>query len=509
MKTGYLVGIDIGTSGTKAIIADETGKVLASATKTYPLYTPRPGWAEQDPADWWRAVVDALNEILPKVDKSKLLGVSFSGQMHGLVALDKDMNVIRPSILWCDQRTQKQCDELTAKAGGLDKLLTYTNNQMLTGYTGGKIIWLKEEEPENFARMVRFVCPKDYIRMLICGKAETDVSEASGTGFFDTKNRVWSRELIDIAGLDFSIFPEAHESTELAGHVTKEAAGITGLPEGLDVYYGGGDAVIQAVGSGLVVPGTLGVVVGTSGNVSMGLDRYYDNPKGALQAFCSNEPGAYMTFGCTLTAGGAYQWYRNNLCEDAMRTAAETGRNVYDIMGEEAEKSEPGANGVIFAPYLTGERCPYPDPNARAVFYGLTLGTTRGDITRAVMEGVTYSMKQVADIIGAFSPCKKVFISGGGSSSKLWRQMYADIFDLPVYTRSAASEGGAYGAVMVAGVGAGVWQNLTEAITILSAETETLPNKENQEKYRNAYAIYGDIYPALKAVYDRSAGFGW
>ena len=509
MKTGYLVGIDVGTSGTKAIVADQTGRVLASSTKTYPLNTPRPGWAEQDPADWWQAVTDALNEILPGVDKEKLLGVSFSGQMHGLVALDGEMNVIRPAILWCDQRTQKQCDWLTAQAGGLEKLLSYTNNQMLTGYTGGKILWLRDEEPENFARMVRFVCPKDYIRFRICGAADTDVSEASGTGFFDTRNRRWCRELIDIAGLDFSIFPEAHESIELAGHVTQEAAQATGLPEGLNVYYGGGDAVIQAVGSGLVAPGTLGVVVGTSGNVSMGLDRYYDNPKGMLQMFCSNEPGAYMTFGCTLTAGGAYQWYRNTLCENAIAAAEETGRNVYDIMGDDAESSAPGANGVLFAPYLSGERCPYPDPNARAVFYGMSLGTTRGDMTRAVMEGVTYSMKQVADIIGDFSPCRKVFISGGGSASKLWRQMYADIFDLPVYTMSAASEGGAYGAVMVAGVGAGVWKNLSEAIAILSEETETLPNKENQQAYRNAYALYGDIYPALKAVYDRSAGFGW
>lgn len=505
----YLVGIDIGTSGTKSIVADETGKVVASCTKAYPLYTPRPGWAEQDPADWWKAVVDSLNVILENIEKKDIIGVSFSGQMHGLVALDKDMNVIRPSILWCDQRTQKQCDWITEKAGGLDKLLTYTNNQMLTGYTGGKVLWLRDEEPDNFAKMVRFICPKDYIRFMMTGVADIDVSDASGTGFFDTKNRVWSKELIEIAGLDFSIFPEAHESTELAGHVTKEAAELTGLPEGLNVYYGGGDAVIQAVGSGLVTPGTLGVVVGTSGNVSMGLDRFYDNPKGALQMFCSNEPGTYMTFGCTLTAGGAYQWYRNTLCENAMDKAKETGRNVYDIMGEDAESSAPGANGVVFVPYLTGERCPYPDPNARGMFYGLTLGTKRGDITRSVMEGVTYSMKQVADIINEFSPCQKVFISGGGSTSKLWRSMYADIFDVPVYTMSAASEGGAYGAVMVAGVGAGLWKNLGEAITILKTETETNPDKANQEAYAKAYSVYGDIYPAMKPTFDKSAGFGW
>lgn len=505
----YLIGIDIGTSGTKSIVVDTNGKVVASSTKTYPLYTPKPGWAEQDPADWYKAVVDSLHDILSGIDKADLLGVSFSGQMHGLVALDADSKVIRPAMLWCDQRTQKQCDWITEKAGGLDKLLTYTNNQMLTGYTGGKILWLRENEPDNFKKMVIFTCPKDYIRFKLTGKADIDVSDASGTGFFDTKNRVWARELIEIAGLDFSIFPEVHESTELAGKVTAEAAAETGLPEGLNVYYGGGDAVIQAVGSGLVTPGTLGVVVGTSGNVSMGLDKYYDNPKGALQMFCSNEPGAYMTFGCTLTAGGANQWYRNALCENAIEKEKETGENSYIIMNRDAAESAPGSNGVVFVPYLTGERCPYPDPNARGSFYGLTLGTKRSDITRSVLEGVTFSMKQVADIIDRFSPCKKVFISGGGSVSPLWRQIFADVFDLPVYTMSAASEGGAYGAVMVAGVGAGVWKNLSEAISILKPETETLPNRDNKEAYDKAYSVYSDIYPALKSVYDKSASFGW
>ena len=509
MKKRYLVGIDVGTSGTKAILADENGRVEDSCTRTYPLNTPRPGWAEQDPTWWWQAVKEALAQILSGVDKSAIAGVSFSGQMHGLVALDREGSVIRPAILWCDQRTEKQCAWITEKAGGLDQLVKRTNNQMLTGYTGGKILWLRDEEPEHFQKMVRFICPKDYIRFKITGIADTDVSEASGTGFFDVKNRTWHRELISLAGLDFGIFPEAHESTELAGHVTAEAAAETGLPEGADVYYGGGDAVIQAVGSGLAAPGVLGVVVGTSGNVSMGLDRYYDNPKGALQMFCSNEPGAYMTFGCTLTAGGAYQWYRNNLCEDAMEKARETGENVYDIMGRAAEQAGPGANGVLFAPYLSGERCPYPDANARGVFYGMSLKTTRGDMTRAVMEGVTYSMRQVADIIGDFCPCKKIILSGGGANSPLWRQMYADIFDLPVYTLSAAGEGGAYGAVMVAGVGAGIWKNLGEAISLLQVETETLPNPETQAVYRNAYAAYGEIYPALKPLFDKTAAMGW
>lgn len=504
-----LIGLDVGTSGAKCIAADEDGRVLASSTQEYPLSTPKPGWAEQNPHDWFDGVVRGLRAILPQIDKSAIVGLSFSGQMHGLVPLDKDGSVIRPAMLWCDQRTQAQCDRITEQAGGLSTLLTMTNNRMLTGYTGGKLLWLRDEEPENFARMTTFLCPKDYIRYRLCGEKAMDASEASGTGFFDTKNRRWCDRLIALAGLDRALFPEVHESTELAGHVTREAAELTGLPEGLNVYYGGGDAVIQTTGAGLVRPGILGVVIGTSGNVSMALDRYCDNPNGDLQMFCNNAPGLWHAFGCPLTSGGAYRWYRDELCQHHVAAARQSGRNVYDLMGEEAEQSQPGANGVIFTPYLTGERCPYPDPNARGMFYGLTLGTKRADITRSVMEGVTYSLKQVIDIMASFTPCEKVYTSGGGSVSPLWRQMQADVFDLPVYTMSAASEGGAYGAVMVAGVGAGIWKNLGEAISLLQVETETLPNPETQAVYRNAYAAYGEIYPALKPLFDKTAAMGW
>ena len=275
----YLIGLDVGTSGAKCILCDDQGKVLASSTQEYPLYTPKPGWAEQDPEDWWQGVKRGLKAILAKhpVQKGELAGISFSGQMHGLVALDENMQVIRPSILWCDQRTQKQCDEITEMAGGLDSLLGYTNNRMLTGYTGGKILWLKEEEPEAFVRMKVFVCPKDYIRYKLTGKIAIDMSDASGTGFFDTKNRKWSDELIARCGLDKAIFPDCLESVDLAGTVTKEAAEETGLEEGANVYAGGGDAVIQTTGTGLVEPGVLGVVIGTSGNVSMGMNAFGPN----------------------------------------------------------------------------------------------------------------------------------------------------------------------------------------------------------------------------------------
>ena len=507
----YLIGLDVGTSGAKCIMIDENGKVVASSTQEYPLYTPRPGWAEQNPEDWWQGVVKGLKVIIEKanVDPADILGLSYSGQMHGLVALDENNEVIRPAILWCDQRTQKQCDWITEQAGGLEKLLTYTNNRMLTGYTGGKILWLRDEEPDNFAKMKIFCCPKDYIRFRMTGEIMIDVSDASGTGFFDTKNRVWSDELIKIAGLDKSIFPVAVESPVLAGRVTKEVAELTGLPEGLPCYAGGGDAVIQAVGSGLVKPGILGVVIGTSGNVTMGLDRYQDNPHGDLQMFCGNEPGLWTDFGCTLSAGGSYRWYRDTLCEGAVKQSKETGENVYDIMGKEAESSVPGAHGVVFTPYLSGERCPYPDPNCRGSFYGMSLSTTRGDITRSVMEGVTYSLCQLVDIFGGMTKLDKVYTAGGGAFSPLWRQMQADIFNLPVYTMSAASEGGAYGAVLVAGIGAGLWKNLGEAVQVITPETECQPMPENQEGYKKSYEIYKKIYPALKSVYDAGAELGY
>lgn len=501
----YLIGLDVGTSGAKCILADETGAVLASATEEYPLYTPKPGWAEQNPEDWYQAVVRGLNKILAGVNKDEIVGVSFSGQMHGLVALDENLNVIRPSILWCDQRTQKQCTYVTAQAGGLDGLLAYTNNQMLTGYTGGKIIWLRDEEPDNFAKMKVFICPKDYIRLRLTGEVAMDVSDASGTGFFDTKARTWAAGLIKKVGLPMDIFPTVIESTALAGKITAAAAAETGLPEGLTAYAGGGDAVIQTTGAGLVKPGILGVVIGTAGNVSMAIDRFCENPQGNLQMFANNEPGLWLAFGCTLTAGGAYRWYRDTLCVGDIARAKAEGRSVYDLMGEAAEQSVPGANGVVFLPYLTGERCPYPDPNARGVFYGLSLSSTRGDITRAVMEGVTYSLKQVADLMGEFADAEKIYLSGGGSSSQLWRQMVADVFNLPVCTMSAASEGGAYGAVLVAGVGAGVWSDLSDAVKDMKPDTTTYPNPDNQAAYRKAYALYNKLYPALKDVYASEA----
>ena len=506
MKTDrkqILIGLDIGTSSAKCLAIDTNGKVLADCSREYPMAIPRHGWAEQDPEDWWKATVLCLQEIMSSaaVSENELLGLSLTGQMHGLVALGAWDRVIRPAMLWCDQRCQDQCDQMIELAGGIEGLLSYTNNTMLAGYTGGKLLWLKQKETDSYERMKIFLCPKDYIRFLLTGEKGMDCSEASGTGFFDTKVRRWNQQLIKLAGLKFDIFPEVGESIELAGRISHNTAELTGMPEGLKVFFGGGDAVTQSTGSGLLEPGTLGIVIGTSGNVSMGLNHFYSNPQGKLQMFCNNEPGRWHVFGAPLTSGGAYRWYRDELGQHYVAEARVSGRSVYSLMEEDADRSVPGSHGVVFTPYLSGERCPYEDSEAKSVFYGLSLGTKRADITRSVMEGVTFSLRQVVELMSRFTECKNAVTSGGGSSSKLWRQMQADIFNIPVYTTSTSDVGGAFGAAMLAGVGSGIWRNLSEATSLVKIETETWPDPKNQSAYEDSYGIYTQLYPALKRVY--------
>lgn len=493
-----LIGIDVGTSGTKTIIIDENGSIVRSKTVGYDTLVLKPGWSEMVVSKWWDAVVESLHSVLEGVDKSELKGLSFSGQMHGMVALDENNEVIRPAILWNDVRTMPQCEEITEKAGGLDGLLSYTNNQMLPGYTGGKILWMKQYEPENFARTKTIMLPKDYIRLMLTGLKMTEVSDASGLGFFDCKNRKYARELIEKVGLDPNLFPECVESTALTGCVTKEAAEITGLPEGLPVVGGGGDAVIQTTGTGLVKPGVVGVVIGTSGNVSMGLDKYYENKGGLLQMFCNNAPNLWHAFGSTLCSGGSYKWFKDNLANGIS----------YDELNKLAEEAPLGCNGLFFLPYQAGERCPHNDPNARGTFIGLSLLSDMGSMARAVMEGVTFSLRSIIEIIAGLDPdikVEKIIASGGATTSAFWRQLLADIFGVPVYTVSGATEGGAYGAALVAGVGVGVWPSVQDAISVLKEETVNYPNMENHEQYQKVYETYCSLYYTLKPAFDRIA----
>lgn len=507
MQRKLLLGLDIGTSGLKAILMDEEGRVLASHTEEYPLYTPREGWAEQQPQDWWNAAVASIRCVLAQTAPApgELLGIGLSGQMHGLVPLSEQMQVLRPAILWCDQRTGRQVTEILEAAGGLPGLLSLTNNGMLTGYTAGKLLWMREQEPALFQKMALFLNPKDYIRYQLTREVATEVSDASGTGLFDTHKRVWSEQLIRLLDLPRSIFPPCVESDAITGGVTAEAAALTGLPAGLPVTGGGGDAVIQTTGMGLVRPGVLGVVLGTSGVVAMGLDAYTPNPGGKLQMFCNNEANLWHAMGVTLAAGGSYRWFRDTLCEAQKQQAQASDQEVYDLMGDLAAQSPPGANKLLFLPYLIGERCPYPDPHARGGWIGLTLSHSRADLTRSVMEGITYSLKQVGDLITRLIPqgqMQYIVASGGGAQSPLWRQMLADLFALPVRTLSGSSEGGAYGAALVAGVGLGVWPSLEAACGVLKVQTETMPIPENVERYKLLYEAYTLLYPQLCPVYE-------
>ncbi|MBT3318979.1 MAG: xylulokinase [Clostridia bacterium] len=490
----YIMGIDVGTSGVKCIIIDEQGKVIASDTQGYPLSTPQNGWSEQDPANWWQGTLTAVKNVVDSsgIGNDDIVGLGFSGQMHGLVALDENDNVIRPAILWNDQRTEAECEEIIEVGGGLEGLLSYTNNTMLTGFTGGKILWLKKNEPENYSKMKSFLMPKDYIRFLMTGQKYTDVSDGSGTALFDVENREWSKPIIEKVGFEFSIFPKCLESDEVAGTITKEVAQVTGLKEGMKVYAGGGDAVIQTTGMGIVQEGTIGLIIGTSGVVSMSLDGFGKNEGGKVQFFCNNDKNKWQAFGCQLSSGGSLEWLKDTIYE---------GNDPFKEINEGAEQSGVGANKLVFLPYLTGERAPHPDPDARGVFFGLSLIHGKGDMARAVMEGVTYGLRQIYELILASKPGIKptqIFSSGGASKSPLWRQIQADVFGLPVKTLTGAAEGGAYGAAVVAGVGAGLWSDIEQAALMLKEETVTMPIEQNKAKYDKVYEVYSGLYYDLK-----------
>ncbi|MBN2878137.1 MAG: xylulokinase [Clostridia bacterium] len=495
----YIAGIDVGTSGVKCIIIDEKGQVKSSATENYPLIIPQDGWSEQDPQEWWNGTKKAMKKAVAEsgVDNSDIIALGFSGQMHGLVALDESDNVVRNAILWNDQRTQAECDEIIEAAGGLDELVSYSNNTMLTGFTGGKLLWLKKHEPENYAKTNMFFMPKDYIRFLFTGEKLTEVSDASGTGLFNVKIRDWNYELIEKIGFDKGMFVKSIESDELAGFVTEATSAETGLKAGTKVYAGGGDAVIQSTGMGIVKEGTLGLIIGTSGVVAMSLDGFGENPEGKLQFFCNNSKDKWSAFGCQLSSGGSLEWFKNTFYKHSSDPFSEINAG--------AEKSGVGARGVVFLPYLTGERCPHANPNAKGVFYGLALQHDLGDMARAVMEGVTFGLKEIYELIQNAKPDmqpKEILSSGGGSKSPLWRQIQADIFNLPVKTLTGAAEGGAYGGAIVAGVGAGIWASVEEAAKSLTEETLTMPIAENVAKYEKILKTFKGLYTDLEKRFD-------
>ncbi len=502
MENTCLIGIDVGTTGVKVLALSADGQILASVVESYPLYSPQPGWTEQDPADWWTATVTALRQVLAACTDYRIAAIGLSGQMHGMVALDADNQVVRRAILWNDQRTTQQCRIITEVAGGLNSLLAATNNQMLTGYTGGKILWLKQIEPDLYARTAIIINPKDYIRFRLTGVLCTDVSDASGFGFYDVAHNQWHRELIEQVGLAFRLFPPVVESAALTGTVTAEAAQLCGLPAGIPVAGGGGDAVISTTGLGLIKPGRVAVTLGTSGVVAMGLPSFMNNPQGSLQLFRGNAPGTFTAMGVTLAAAGSYHWFREALGQFEMAEGQRRGVSSFALLDEAAAATPAGADGLVFLPYLNGERCPINDSAARGAFIGLTARHGKGHFARAVLEGVAYSLRQVYELIVQANPelveSGEVVLAGGGAASPLWRQIFADVFNMPVRTVFGSAEGGSFGAALVAGVAVQVWPDLDSTVALIRPESETLPNPDQQAVYQQNYGKYVRLYDALK-----------
>lgn len=506
MSSAAFIGVDVGTSGAKAIAMDESGAILAAALREYPLHSPKPNWAEQDPADWRRATLDALAELAGKLADHTVKAIGLTGQMHGSVFLDKNNAVLRPALLWCDQRTADQCAYITEKAGGEEALVAMVCNPALTGFTAPKILWLRDNEPELFDKTHRVLLPKDYIRWVLTGEYATDVADASGTLLFDVRRRTWHHDLMALLGIDPNLMPPAYEGTEITGHLTDDIARITGLPAGIPVVAGGGDQAAGGVGCGIVRSGIVSSSLGTSGVVFAFADDVSVDPQGRVHTFCHAVPGKWHVMGVMLSAGGALQWYRNTLCQNEMEQAQATGRDAYDAITQSAADIPPGAEGLLFLPYLTGERTPHKDPDAKAAFIGLSLRHNKAYMARAVLEGVGFGMRDSLDIIREMGvPVSVSRASGGGARSALWRQILADTGRVNI-ARINVDEGPAFGAAILAGVGAGTYGSVAEACDAIIRETDvTGPDMERAAFYDACLEAYREAYRALAPLYKQLA----
>ncbi len=496
------LGIDIGTSGTKTLAVRGDGTALGSASAEYPLLTPRPGWSEQEPRHWAKAAIDTVRQLVNggTFDPSEVKGIGLSGQMHGSVFLDADGEVIRPALLWNDQRTSAQCDAITNAAGGRDELIRMVANPALTGFTAPKIQWLRDEEPGRFAQLKTVLLPKDYVRYTLTGEFATEVSDASGTLLLDVANRRWSEELLRKLDLDPSLLPPVHESQEVTGQLSAAAAGAMGLPAGVPVVGGGGDQAAGAVGNGIVRSGVVSAALGTSGVVFAHSDEMQYDPQGRAHTFCHAVPGKWHVMGVILSAAGSLQWFRNNLCMDL-------GDFAFDRITQRAEEVPPGCEGLYFLPYLSGERTPHADPHARGAWVGLNLRTDRAALGRAVLEGVTYAMRDSLEIIKQLGvPIGEVRLSGGGAKSPFWRQLQADIYHEPCAVTNAA-EGPAYGAALLAMAGTGEYESVEAACDATITVTDRVaPHAATAETYDALYPAYGKLYDALKPHFQAAAG---
>lgn len=496
----YLIGVDLGTSGTKTVLFAEDGTVAASCTIEYPLYQPQNGWAEQDPLDWWNAVCGTTKAVIAKagISASEIKGVGLSGQMHGLVMLDKAGNVLRKSIIWCDQRTAKECEEITQKVGA-ENLIKITANPALTGFTASKIMWVKNNEPEIYEKCAHILLPKDFIRYKLTGEFATEVSDASGMQLLDVPNRKWSDQVLDALQIEKSLLGKVYESPEITGKVTKAASDLTGLAEGTAVVGGAGDNAAAAVGTGTVQDGRAFTTIGTSGVVFAHTSKLSIDPKGRVHTFCCAVPGAWHVMGVTQGAGLSLKWFRDNFCHEEMIAAAGMKKDPYFLMDKQAEEIPIGSDRLLYLPYLMGERTPHLDPNCRGVFFGLSAMHTRQHLLRAVMEGVTFSQRDSVEVLREMGvSINEMLACGGGGSSPLWRQMLADVYGCPVKT-VVSKEGPALGVAILAGAGTGVYSSVQDGCAaVIKTNPPQNPISQNSAEYEKFYNIYRALYPALK-----------
>jgi xylulokinase len=494
-----ILGIDVGTSGTRALILDEHGTVLASGTEEHANFaSPQPGWAEQDPRDWWRAAALAVRKALQAsgISAESIAAVGFSGQMHGAVLLDENNEVIRPALIWCDQRTEAQSKELE-RTVGLDRLIQLTCNPPLTNFTLTKLLWVREHEPQNWQRVRKIMLPKDYVRLRLTGESAIDVADASGTLMLDVAHRTWSSEVLSKTGIDVMLLPKLFESQDICGILSQAGADATGLRAGTQVVAGAGDQAAGAVGMGITRAGVVSATIGTSGVVFAATDRPSLDPKGRLHTFCHAIPGRWHVMGVTQAAGLSLRWFR-----DRFGAGPDDARDPYERMTAEAATVPAGSEGAFWAPYLMGERTPHLDPFARAAFVGLSASHTRAHLIRAVLEGVTYSLKDTFSIFNEIQvPVERIRLGGGGARSPLWQQIQADVYAHEVEILKA-EEGAAYGAAILAGVGAGCWKSVDEACdATVRVAKRVSANKENSAAMQRDYQTYRRIYPALHSIF--------
>lgn len=486
------LGIDIGTSGCKALVLAPDGEVLATDTATYDFDRPQFGWTEQDPNVWIEGARASVANVLKQVPADRIAAVGLSGQMHGFTPLDRDGEVLRPAILWNDQRNATEAADIVQMAGGADALLGMTNNDMLTGYTAGKILWMQRNEPETFDRVAHALNPKDYLRYVLTGEFATEVSDASGTGLFDVRRREWSGELLDKLPFDAGLLPECHESDVVSGQVSQTGGDLFGLRPGTPVIGGGGDSVIQTLGTSVVRPGALQTTIGTGGIIAAALTAPADNPEGRLQVFCNVAPDLWHCMGVSLNSGASLSWLARLL-----------GADDYSAMVARAAEVPAGSEGLVFLPYLNGERCPHPDATARGAFIGLTGRHDARHMTRAVMEGIVFAFYDIYRLMARMGIEKSLIkASGGGAKSELWRQMQADVFGCPVVTTLGAAEGGAFGAALLTGVSQGAWADVGEAATVCRDLSQQAPDAATGEIYARAFDVYAGLYPALRPGFD-------